>query len=69
MKDMAITSEREQRFAAIGEGNMNFAGILEACKEIGVEWGLVEQDQCYGNNPFECLQTSFQNLRQLGIEA
>lgn len=69
LKDMAVTSEREQRFAEVGEGNMNFARILEACKEIGVEWGTVEQDQCYGKNAFDCLQLSFQNLRQYGVEA
>ncbi|UUZ79085.1 sugar phosphate isomerase/epimerase [Paenibacillus sp. P26] len=69
LKDMAVTSGREQRFAEVGEGNMNFGRILEACKEIGVEWGPIEQDQCYGKDPFECLQVSLNNLKKMGIEA
>jgi sugar phosphate isomerase/epimerase len=68
-KDMTVTSDREQRFAAVGEGNMNFRRILDACKEIGVEWGAVEQDQCYEQDAFDCLRTSYQNLRKLGIDA
>lgn len=69
LKDMAVTNEREQRFAAVGEGNMNFGRILDACSEIGVEWGPVEQDQCYGRDPFDCLQASYHHLRRLGMEA
>ncbi|WP_262682930.1 sugar phosphate isomerase/epimerase family protein [Paenibacillus baimaensis] len=69
LKDMTVTSDREQRYAEIGEGNMDFVRILDACKEIGVEWGAVEQDQCYGSNPFECLQRSWHKLHQLGMKA
>ncbi len=69
LKDYAVANAREPRFAEVGEGNMNFGRILEACKEIGVEWGAVEQDQTYGKDPFECLRTSFANLRALGVEA
>jgi len=65
-KDMAVTPEREQRFAEIGEGNMNFDAIIQACRDIGVEWAPVEQDQCYDRNPFESLEMSYHNLRKLG---
>lgn len=67
LKDMAVTGDREQRFAEVGEGNMNFNRILKACNEIGVEWGAVEQDQCYGRNPFESLAISFNNLQKTGL--
>jgi sugar phosphate isomerase/epimerase len=67
-KDMCITPDRKQRFAEIGEGNMNFKGIIQACEEIGVEWAAVEQDDCYGRNPFESLEISFANLAQLGLK-
>ncbi|WP_261381420.1 sugar phosphate isomerase/epimerase family protein [Paenibacillus cremeus] len=69
LKDYIVTPERERRFAEVGEGNMNFAAILQACREIGVEWGPVEQDQCYGRDPFESLAISFNNLRRMGVEA
>ncbi|WP_284644531.1 sugar phosphate isomerase/epimerase family protein [Paenibacillus silviterrae] len=66
-KDMMIYPEREQRFAEVGEGNMNYAAIVEACRSTGVEWAAVEQDNCYDKDPFECLATSYRNLRQLGL--
>jgi len=67
LKDMVVTPEREQRFAEIGEGNMNFEGILQACRETGIEWGIVEQDLTYERNPFDSLQMSLQNLSKLGF--
>ncbi|SDM82244.1 Sugar phosphate isomerase/epimerase [Paenibacillus sp. yr247] len=69
LKDFAITSNRERRFAEIGEGNMNYSRILEACHHIDVEWAAVEQDDCYGRDPFESLTISFNNLIKLGAEA
>ncbi len=66
-KDMVMTDERERRFAPIGEGNLNWPGIIEACKESGVDWYLVEQDNCYGEDPFDCLATSYKNLKAMGL--
>jgi sugar phosphate isomerase/epimerase len=68
LKDWAVTAERERRFAEVGEGNMNYPAILKACDEIGVEWGAVEQDQCYGRDPFESLAISLRNLNKLGYK-
>jgi sugar phosphate isomerase/epimerase len=67
-KDMTVTDEREIRFAPIGEGNMNFAGIIQACEEIGVEWAPVEQDRSYDADPFDCLAASYRNLKALGAK-
>jgi sugar phosphate isomerase/epimerase len=67
LKDMVVTSARESRFAEVGEGNMNFTRILQACQDIGVEWGAVEQDQCYGRDPFESLTISLRNLQGMGF--
>ncbi|UKS29331.1 sugar phosphate isomerase/epimerase [Paenibacillus sp. HWE-109] len=67
-KDMIVTADRKQRFSEVGEGNMNFKGILQACEEIGVEWAAVEQDDCYDRNPFESLEISFTNLAKLGAK-
>ncbi|MCD6520556.1 MAG: sugar phosphate isomerase/epimerase [Anaerolineae bacterium] len=66
LKDMAVTPEREQRFAEVGEGNLNWQAILPAAKRAGVEWFLVEQDQCYDRDPFESLAISFRNLQEMG---
>lgn len=67
LKDMRITPEREQRFAEIGEGNLNWPAILQAAKESGVEWYLVEQDQCYDRDPFDSLALSYRNLNAMGL--
>ena len=56
----------QQVMAEVGEGNMNFAGILDACKRIGVEWYAVEQDICQ-RDPFESLAISYRNLRAMGL--
>lgn len=66
LKDMCVTPEREQRFAEVGEGNLNWPAILAAAEAGGVEYLLVEQDDCYGRDPFACLATSCRNLRAMG---
>ncbi len=68
LKDMCVTEEREQRFAEIGEGNLNWPAILREAEAGGVEYLLVEQDNCYGADPFECLATSYRNLKAMGYE-
>jgi sugar phosphate isomerase/epimerase len=67
LKDMAMAPGREQRFAEIGEGNLNWQAILEAAKEGGVEWYLIEQDRCYDRDPFESLAISYNNLKGMGL--
>lgn len=67
LKDMIVTPEREQRFAEIGEGNLNWEAILAAAKESGVRWYLIEQDQCYDRDPFESLAISYRNLVEMGL--
>lgn len=66
-KDFRI-QDGEQRFAEIGEGNLNWPNILEACKTTGVEWYIVEQDNCYDRNPFDSLKISFDNMRAWGLK-
>ena len=67
LKDFTMAAGREQRFAEIGEGNMNWEAILAAAQEGGVEWYLVEQDRCYDLNPFESLAISYRNLVAMGF--
>lgn len=67
LKDMIITSAREQRMAEVGQGNLNWPAILPACRAAGVQWYIVEQDDMYGADPFDCLSRSLQNLKQMGL--
>ena len=68
IKDMAVTPEREQRFAAIGEGNMNFDPILREARSAGVRWYLIEQDQSYGKDPIDELAVSLRACRAMGLK-
>ncbi|MDO5585610.1 MAG: sugar phosphate isomerase/epimerase [Eubacteriales bacterium] len=73
VKDYAIGKRDEllestpKLYAPVGCGNLNFKEIIKACKEINCEMYVIEQDDCYGKSPFECVQTSFNNLKKLGV--
>lgn len=71
-KDFIITRTKEDihepRFAVVGEGVLDFKKIIEACEYAGTEFVLVEQDNCYGEDPFECLRRSYNNLKEMGLE-
>jgi sugar phosphate isomerase/epimerase len=54
-------------FAELGEGNLDLKAIIEAGLESGVQYFLVEQDDTYGRDPFECLEVSANHLRELGF--
>lgn len=65
LKDMTI-KENKPIFAEVGEGNMNWSAILEACKEANIRWYIVEQDVCQ-RDPFESLAISLRNLQAMGL--
>lgn len=52
------------RDAALGEGNLDFPGILSACAEAGVEYAAIEQN---ARDPWAALATSAGYLRGLGF--
>lgn len=63
LKDMRVVSNSEQQFAEIGAGNLDFHSIIPAAEKAGCQWFIVEQDNCYGRNPFESARDSFLFLR------
>ncbi len=65
-KDMTMKGST-QIMAEVGEGNLNWPSILQACKEAGVRWHIVEQDTCQ-RNPFESLAISLRNLKKWGLK-
>ncbi len=63
-KDMALVNGEnglETRYAPVGLGNINFRDVIAACVDAGVEYAAIEQDDCYGECPFDCLKTSREN--------
>ncbi len=65
-KDMAMAGWRDHVMKEVGEGNLNWPGILDACREANVEWYAVEQDICPGD-PFESLAISYRNMVNMGL--
>ncbi len=62
-KDDEGKTKRGFRIAPIGEGNMNYDRIIEACLAADVKYGFVELDECYdGEDPFECMKRSYEFL-------
>lgn len=67
-KDLAISLHEGYKTltSAIGEGNLCWDDIIEACDEAGTKWALVEQDIC-DRDPFDCLKSSYEYLKTKGF--
>ena len=55
------------QFAEVGEGTLDMPAIIQAGLEGGGEYFLVEQDDCYGRDPFDSLKISHDNLVKMGF--
>ncbi len=66
VKDMVI-ADGGQVYAEVGEGNLNWPAIMDACTYAGVEYFVVEQDRCR-RDPFESLAMSWANLHAMGLD-
>ncbi|MBQ7339078.1 MAG: sugar phosphate isomerase/epimerase [Clostridia bacterium] len=63
-KDMVMLGGN-RNFAPVGEGNMNYQAIWQACEQTGVRYALIEQDVCHGD-PFESMAISRANMLAMG---
>lgn len=63
LKDYTII-KNEIKMAPVMRGNMNYPKIIEKLEKAGTKYALVEQDDCYGEDPFDCLAESFENLKK-----
>ncbi len=64
LKDFAFG----RKMAVLGEGNINFDRVFQMAEKSGVETMLVEQDDCNGENPFDCLARSYAYLKSRGFQ-
>ena len=67
LKDMVATFNNKNRMAPVGYGNMNFEKIIAAAEQAGAQYLLVEQDDCYEEDPFVCLKKSYTYLNSIGL--
>lgn len=64
LKDM--TGDGREFFAEVGQGIIDYKGILETASANGVQYGIVEQDQCE-QPPLESVKMSFDYLKSIGV--
>ncbi|MCM3720217.1 sugar phosphate isomerase/epimerase family protein [Fictibacillus phosphorivorans] len=62
LKDM--TNDEEETYAALGTGSIDVKPIIEWGEKSGIEWYVVEQDECPGD-PFDSLQISYNYIQRL----
>ncbi|MEM7382051.1 MAG: sugar phosphate isomerase/epimerase, partial [Bacteroidota bacterium] len=65
VKDM----DEQGRFAAVGQGNIDFASILAKKELSGMEYYFVEQDMTFdGLEPLEAIKISHKALGEIGFK-
>lgn len=62
-KDMTKQPDRTSLMCEIGDGNLNWPGIIEACRYSAVKWYIVERDSGV-MEPFASLERSIKNMRE-----
>ena len=67
-KDLTATLDGERRFACVGSGIIDFDKVIKTCIDNKVEYAFVEQDNCYGEDPFVCLKRSYDYLKSMGLK-
>ena len=69
IKDYTVLGNSQPVFCEIGEGNLDWEGILKALEETKVDWYVVEQDQPFpGRDIFTSSKISYKNLNKMGLE-
>ncbi len=65
LKDYAVAANKPH-FAEVGHGNLDWRRILAACRDTGVEWYIVEQDDPVpsGRDIFESIRMSYEFLEK-----
>lgn len=58
----------DRKMAVVGEGNINFDAVFKSAEKAGTKYMLVEQDDCNGEDPFDCLKRSYEFLKSRGFE-
>jgi sugar phosphate isomerase/epimerase len=67
VKDMVVAGRRDQRFAPVGHGNLNWPRIFAAIRNAPIEYVIVEQDAHYDDDPMENVALSYDFLREHGF--
>jgi sugar phosphate isomerase/epimerase len=66
-KDMGIR-ENKQVMVPVGEGNLNWPGILDACRKAKTEHAIVELDESPTCPVWDAVRISFENMKSWGLK-
>lgn len=64
LKDYGMNFAYERTMESIGSGNLNWKAIMDAAAKAGVEYYIVEQDNCNGIDPFDALAKSYRYISE-----
>jgi sugar phosphate isomerase/epimerase len=65
LKDLGIVKGKPMTLE-VGQGNLNWTKILDACEKAGVDWYIVEQDDTL-RDPVESLEISKKFLNEMSV--
>jgi|LSQX01.1.fsa_nt_gb sugar phosphate isomerase/epimerase len=63
-KDMKVV-DSHPKFAQCGQGNLDLDACYRACQEIGVNYIVIEQDNCYDTHPYDAVKIGFEGLKSI----
>ena len=66
-KDMSHNANGDIYMVPNGEGMMEYDEILKGCVDTGVKYAYIEQDNCNGEDPFDCLKRSYDFFKSRGF--
>ena len=67
MVGCVVVKDGKNLFAPVGSGTLDFDAIIKTSIDLGVEYAFVEQDDCYGEDPYACLKKSYDYLKSMGL--
>ncbi len=67
-KDMEILADGTRRYCPVGSGIQEYEKYIPALEAAGTKYAFVEQDNCFGRDPFECLKSSYDYLKSIGLK-
>jgi sugar phosphate isomerase/epimerase len=62
-----VVETHDKRFSQIGGGNLPWQEIVDTALACGVKAFIVEQDDTYGQDPYECVAQSYATLKACGL--
>ena len=65
-KDCCHDSSGKELLVPLGQGEIDWASSIRACKETGVKWAFAEQER-WQKDAFQCMAESLAFLKENGI--